>query len=327
MLIGISSPYRRSGLLFDRWRRFYGTDSDDVLVVRGGSRAFNPSLPQSVIDDALERDPEAAAAEWLAEWRSDLADYVAREVVDAAVIAGRYELPPIAGASYVAFVDPSGGSSDSMTLAIAHREGERGVLDAVREARPPFSPEAVVKEFADLLKLYGIATVHGDRYGGVWPAERFQQHGIDYRAAEKPKSEIYLELLPLLNSGRVELLDAPRLVNQICSLERRTSRGGRDSIDHPVGAHDDVANAAAGALVMLIGGPPMPNYGMYQFMIARAEKREAQAAAELEAAKTKLEHAKGSLEWVAQQQQGGKVDAVLDDVNVTAPAPRRPTLI
>jgi hypothetical protein len=31
---------------------------------------------------------------------------------------------------------------------------------------------------------------------------------------------------------------------------RRTARGGRDSIDHAPGAHDDVANAVAGALVM-----------------------------------------------------------------------------
>jgi hypothetical protein len=32
-------------------------------------------------------------------------------------------------------------------------------------------------------------------------------------------------------------------------LERRTSRGGRDSIDHAPGSHDDLANAAAGAIV------------------------------------------------------------------------------
>ncbi len=74
MLVGISTPYRRSGLLFDRWRRHYGKDDPDVLVVHGPSRAFNPTVPQSVIDAAMERDPSAAAAEWLGEFRSDLAD-------------------------------------------------------------------------------------------------------------------------------------------------------------------------------------------------------------------------------------------------------------
>jgi hypothetical protein len=79
----------------------------------------------------------------------------------------------------------------------------------------------------------------------AWPAERFREHGIDYRAAEKPKSHLYREFLPIANSNRAELLDHPRLVAQLCSLERRTARGGRDSIDHPPGGHDDVANAVA----------------------------------------------------------------------------------
>ena len=73
------------------------------------------------------------------------------------------------GYHYVAFCDPSGGSSDSMTLAITHREGDKVVVDAVRERRPPFSPDDVVIEFAATLKSYGVGTVQGDRYGGEWP--------------------------------------------------------------------------------------------------------------------------------------------------------------
>jgi hypothetical protein len=128
-------------------------------------------------------------------------------------------------------------------------ETERIVLDLVRERKPPFSPDDVAKEFADTIKLFGIASVRGDRYGGMWPRERFEVHGIDYQPATQPKSDIYLSLLPLINSGRVELLDHPRLTTQLCALERRTARGGRDSIDHAPGAHDDVVNAAAGAIV------------------------------------------------------------------------------
>ena len=41
---------------------------------------------------------------------------------------------------------------------------------------------------------------------------------------------------------------------QLSQLERRTSRFGRDTIDHPSGSHDDVCNAAAGALVLTMGG-------------------------------------------------------------------------
>jgi hypothetical protein len=97
---------------------------------------------------------------------------VSRAVVGAATVPGRFELPPIANVAYAAFVDPSGGSADSMTLAIGHAEEDRIIIDAIRERRPPFSPADVVTEFAALLASYGISTVEGDRYGGEWPAER-----------------------------------------------------------------------------------------------------------------------------------------------------------
>jgi hypothetical protein len=166
------------------------------------------------------------------------------------VVPGRFELPPLTGTNYVAFVDPSGGTSDSMTLALAHRDKDgRAILDAVRERRPPFSPDDVVLEHVSLLKSFGIRTVFGDRYAGEWPRERFRVNGVTYEVAEQPKSDIYRELLPILNSGRAELLDVPRLTTQLCGLERRTARGGRDSIDHAPGAHDDVSNSVAGAIV------------------------------------------------------------------------------
>jgi hypothetical protein len=182
-------------------------------------------------------------------------------VVEAAVVPGRFELPPVSTVRYFAFVDPSGGSSDSMTLAIAHREPNGvAVLDAIRERRPPFSPEDVTAEFATLIKSYRCTSVVGDRYAGEWPRERMRIHGVQYELAEKPKSDIYRDQLPALNSGKVELLDHPRLVAQICSLERRTARGGRDSIDHPPGAnYDDLANAALAALLLVGSGQPALN--------------------------------------------------------------------
>jgi hypothetical protein len=45
--------------------------------------------------------------------------------------------------------------------------------------------------------------------------------------SEAPKSDIYRDALHLFIAGRARLLDNKRLVNQLCSLERRTARGGR----------------------------------------------------------------------------------------------------
>ncbi len=90
-------------------------------------------------------------------------------------------------------------------------------------------------------------------YGGEWVADAFKAKGVEYLVSERTKNEIYRESLPLINSRRIELLDLPRLTSQLAGLERRTARGGKDSIDHAPGAHDDIANAACGALVLASG--------------------------------------------------------------------------
>lgn len=249
MLLCASSPYARRGALWDAHRRHFAKDGDPVLVWKADTRTMNPTVSRQVIDEAYERDPASANAEYGAEFRSDIEGFISREVVEACVTEGRFERPPRSGQRYHAFTDPSGGSNDSFTMAIAHREGDHALLDALREVRPPFSPESVITEFAELCRAYGISRITGDRYAGEFPREQFRRHGIRYELSAKPKSDLYRDLLPLLNSRRVELLDHPRLVAQLVGLERRTARSGRDSIDHARGGHDDIANAVAGALL------------------------------------------------------------------------------
>jgi hypothetical protein len=251
MLLCASSPYARRGALWDAHRRHFGNDGDPTLVWQADTRTMNPTVPQRVIDEATERDPASAAAEYGAQFRTDVESFVNREAVEACVTLGVRERAPVSGFTYSAFVDPSGGSADSMSLAIGHRQDDVIVIDAVRERRPPFNPEGVVLEFSTVLKSYGISDVTGDRYAGEWPRERFREHGIAYETADKPKSDLYRDLLPAINSRMVDLLEDDRLFAQIVGLERRTARGGRDSIDHAPGAHDDVANAVAGVVDVL----------------------------------------------------------------------------
>jgi rhodanese-related sulfurtransferase len=262
-LIGLSSPYAKKGVLYDNYRRFFGKDEErQVLVAQAPSRTMNPSLPQKIVDRAMEQDRPAAQAEYLAQFRNDLEAFVRREVVERCMFPGRYELPPLREHRYHAFVDPSGGSVDSMTLAIGHREKNICVVDAIREVRPPFAPDAVVQGFCELMKSYRINSVTGDKYAGEWPRERFKEHGVEYLPAAKPRSELYQALLPQLNSGTIELLDNDKVLLQLCNLERRTSRAGRDLIDHGQGGHDDVANAVAG-----LAAQQKPAYHDYALLI------------------------------------------------------------
>jgi hypothetical protein len=249
-LILASSPHARRGVLWEVFRRHHGAGGDPlILVAHGASRTLNPSLPQRVVDRALEKDRARATAEYLAEFRTDVEGFVSLEVVEACTGAYR-EMLPAATIFYRAFTDPSGGSDDSFALAISHKSKDQIIIDAVREARPPFSPDAVVHDFAALLKSYRVSRVIGDRYAGEFPRELFRKHGIAYDLAKQTKSDLLRDLLPLLNSGRIVLPRNERLQGQIVGLERRTSAVGRDTISHPDRGHDDVANAVAGAAAL-----------------------------------------------------------------------------
>jgi len=256
LLLLASSPYNKRGVLYINYAKHFGKNDAPVLVWRGTTEEMNSSLiGDPLIAEMYAEDPERARAEFGAEFRSDLEQFISRETVEACVTRGVTVRPPLAGVSYRAFVDPSGGSSDSMAMAISHREQHGNVvIDCILEKRAPFHPDQTVGEFTGTLKHYRCATVTGDRYGGEWPAERFAAHGIRYEPAEMVRSELYLTLLPLLNSGKLDLLDNPRLVSQLCGLERRTARSGKDSIDHAPGQHDDIANAVAGACVLVGAG-------------------------------------------------------------------------
>ncbi len=116
-----------------------------------------------------------------------------------------------------------------------------------------FRPSVLTKYVPSSRKLSN-SILKVTKYSGTWVSERLMAYGIGYEFTERTKSGYYTEALPILNAGRCELLDGKRLINQLSSLERRAIRGSnRDSIDHPSGMNDGLANAAAIALVLASG--------------------------------------------------------------------------
>jgi hypothetical protein len=266
--VGISSPWTRRGLAFQMWRRHWGQDDSSTLVWFASSREMNPSLPAERIRRALEDgtadDTMAARAEYGLDWRSDIEAYLPEELLESVVVPGRVCLPPQAGRLHVGFIDASAGRQDSFCLAIAHaeqtRNGTIAVLDHLSEARPPFGPADITRQYAETLRHYGLTTATADRFGGIWVQQAFQENGITVEQAAEPKTKLYAALAQLVTSGRVELLDNRRLLTQLSALERRVSRSGNETIAEPQGrdadgaprAHDDAANVAAGALTLAV---------------------------------------------------------------------------
>ena len=259
LLVVVSSPYARKGIIWSAWQKYHDQPDGDVLLVQASTQELNPTFDARAIAKAYEEDPASAAAEFGGLFRTDVESFISRDAVDAVVIVGRIEQARKPGISYEGFADFAGGggpNGDWAVLAIAHADRRDGrsiaVLDVVREFKPPFSPEQVCAEFAATLQGYSIREIKADRWAGQFPVEQMRKHGITVTPSERSKSEIYRDVLPLINSGTCELLDHPRLTTQLLGLERRTARGGRDSIDHAPGGHDDVINAAAGALVQTV---------------------------------------------------------------------------
>lgn len=248
MIVGISSPYRKAGLLYKKYKTHFGKEGD-VLVIQAPTRMLNPTISQDIVDRAMAEDPAAASAEWMGEFRDDIGGWLPFDVIDAAVERGRTVRPPYPMNIYRSFCDPSGARGDSFTMAIAHEEDGIALLDCLIEVKPPFNPMEAIGQIAKVLREYGLTETTGDRYAAEFNVAAFASCGITYRNSGRDRSAIYQDVLPLFTSGRVRLLDNPKLVSQFAALERHTSSVGRDRIDHGPGGHDDLCNSAAGALI------------------------------------------------------------------------------
>ena len=258
MLFKVSSPFARSGVLWRDYREHYGKLGRHLVWKAPTLRMHPDESTLSVeIERAYRDDPVAAASEYGAEFRTDLAGLLSEDVLER-VMEPRGDLEPVEGISYRGFIDVSGGSADAYGLGIAHwvppekdiAGAGRVVVDLAREWPAPFDPDEVTGEVCEILKAYWINEVTGDHYGGVWPQERFWKRGIAYEVSKDDKSRLFLHFAAMANARRASLPDHARLRAQLLSLERRTWGSGRETVDHPRGGHDDLANVAAGAAVI-----------------------------------------------------------------------------
>jgi hypothetical protein len=257
MLIGISTPYRRAGLLHAKHRDHFGVAGDDCLVVQGDAATFNPTLDAALIEAHRASDPEAAVAEWDAMFRSDLVQFLSEDLIELAIDCSRPpELPPRDGISYYAFTDPSGGRHDAFTLAVGHKDdNDRFICDVLRGKEPPFDPQEVTREYAALAREYRCSRIYGDNFSADWVVSAFAECDVSYVRMEKNKSELYLEGLPSFSRGLVMLPEHRRLGRELRLLERHVTRAGRDRVDHGKGGSDDFANAVFGCLHLAVQRP------------------------------------------------------------------------
>ena len=285
LLVAISSPYRKTGLLYTKHKQCFGVDGD-VLVVQGSSQQFNSTLTNEIIDTMKAADPTAAASEWDATFRADLQGFLDDAVIERCVNRNRpLELPPMPGVFYRCAVDVSGGAvgGDAYSICIVHREADKFVIDVCRGHFGPFDPAELTKEYAQLCRNYRIETVVGDNYSAEWAKGAWRTENMSYVPSDLNASMLYLEALPLFTRGLLELPDHPALLRELRLLERSPGKVGRDQVSHPRNTHDDLANACCAALRTLanyLGHDPSWSF-VDQDTDTPAAKQEAQAARNL----------------------------------------------
>jgi hypothetical protein len=253
LLLG-SSVGRKRGYMFRKFRELYGNDGAEDICWFAPSRVMNPTLRQNVVDAALAENQPKAAAEFLNIWREDQADVFPLDAVESCTNFDVYERPPQPSIYYVATCDQASGTgTDSFALSIQHciYDEQRTVLiDVIRERKPKFVVDDVIREYAELLTRYNINEVHCDAYAGGFENE-WMRHGKRVVPFEFSKSEYYARALPRVTAKRADFINHPTLRSQLISLERRVEVG-REKIDHPrhAGAHDDVATVVSAGLVI-----------------------------------------------------------------------------
>jgi len=138
---------------------------------------MNSGVDREWIEEQFDDDPVAAEAEFNANFRTDVELFVSRAAIALCITDGVVERGPMSNTVYYGFADPSGGGPDAYTLAIAHRYGDKVVLDVIRERRLA-DVEGVTAEYAALLKAYGVGVVIGDNFAGEWPKQAFGRYGL-----------------------------------------------------------------------------------------------------------------------------------------------------
>jgi hypothetical protein len=77
------------------------------------------------------------------------------DAIEACTDKGVTERPPIAGVSYAAFAVHPAEPGNLLALAVAHRGGDKFIVDVVKD-------DISIVDAADVLRRYGISRVTGD---------------------------------------------------------------------------------------------------------------------------------------------------------------------
>lgn len=276
-IIGISSPWNRGGILYQRFEA--GTNGRHILCeeCRRGARVpdclgcekariphqnriilysttaiSNPIVAKAWLQAESNKDPRAFDRECLARFQDSLSGFLTSALIEKARARGVVRRDPIKGSYYVAAIDPA-FRRDAFGFTIVHADPAKGIVqDYVQRwfdpTGSPQSPAEIFREIAAVLRQYGIGSVHTDQYTIEALNYIAQQHGFSLEEvtfSSESKAEIYGNLQQLLRQGRLVLLDDDETIKELKAIEKKLTSNGKITIGAPEGQHDDMATVIA----------------------------------------------------------------------------------
>ncbi len=265
-----SSPFGEFGEFHRIFVENFGNmDDPKILCAHGPSMKWNPLLDQAIVDRAMKKNPAKARAEWLAEFRSDVSNYLSMADIEPLIAKKVRVRPPEPGRVYKIFGDFSSGKSDATTAACGYvaEDGKAVIAHSVTVKAPHSTDVAVERIVNELCHPYRCNTVVADDFSNGFVQSALARHGVQLQSSKLSKSQIYESFIPIAMGQRCVLLDDPenRVVDQILGLRTKLQSGGRVSIDHgDRRGHDDDCNAHLGVIVLLLSRPPFrDSYGRH----------------------------------------------------------------
>ena len=232
----ISSPFGPQGLLFELHRDSFGKPSSDLVVIHAPTRALNPSFPAAKIEAIRKRTPDVAEREYDAKFLDADAAFFDGASIDRATRKEPLEMPPVAGAPYVAAWDAA-TRGNAWTVVIARNLAKSGEPARVEVAVAkqwigskvkPLDPDLVIGEIAATLRPYGVREIMCDSWSTDALGALAKRHGLSVRewtAATRADRmhEMYRGLGVLLSGGRIDLPPLAVVRNDLRLVRRRVT--------------------------------------------------------------------------------------------------------
>lgn len=263
LLVGISSPYNKQGLLY----KYYEAGTDGRKAPFNERRAFRNTLvihsptasmgnrlvSRESLEEERDRDVRAFERECLAVFQDSISGFLDSRQLRESVDVGVLEREPLPHRyTYIAAIDPA-FKHDAFALTIFHLDEDGKVIqDAIRRELPKggkaLNPDAIFSSFKQLLDSYGVVLLYSDQYHleslqQLALAHGFLIEGVPFKATNK--AMIYGSMQQLLNQGRLRLLDNETCLKELRQLEKKLTQGGVVQISAPTGQYDDLAAATA----------------------------------------------------------------------------------